>query len=282
MGMDGCVKANDLSAGIGLFAEMTQSGMQPSSITHSILVRLYQRNGYKGDAIEAVAQLYMHHGMERPTQNADSRRGPRRGGDKKGRSDGVDQTWPRSGFAAPPGQRGVYPMGGMGMVGPVGASHPPPYSAFGDASCREVHSYSQHPSALSHLHSPPFRDRYLDHSVGQHLPLRAEMPYWSSDDMVGMLGRDPFSTSHGVGPGIGMGLPMPPAGKGSARGIGGVAGLAQPPYIPGGLPSHLPADGAMRYPVGQRIGEDDGLFNPSVVGTLPWANADIPCPPGQR
>merc|ERR1712137_828489 len=64
--MDGCVKANDLSAGIGLFAEMTQAGMKPSSMTHSILVRLYQRNGYKGDAFDAVAQLYQHHGLEKP------------------------------------------------------------------------------------------------------------------------------------------------------------------------------------------------------------------------
>jgi pentatricopeptide repeat protein len=65
--MDGCVKANDLSAGVGLFAEMMQSGMKPSSITHSIFMRLYQRNGYKGNASEAVAQLYQHHGLERPT-----------------------------------------------------------------------------------------------------------------------------------------------------------------------------------------------------------------------
>jgi len=64
--MDGCVKANDLSAGVGLFAEMMQSGMRPSSITHSIFLRLYQRNGYKGNASDAVAQLYQHHGLERP------------------------------------------------------------------------------------------------------------------------------------------------------------------------------------------------------------------------
>lgn len=64
--MDGCVKANDLSAGVGLFAEMMANGMRPSSITHSIFMRLYQRNGYKGNASEAVAQLYQHHGLERP------------------------------------------------------------------------------------------------------------------------------------------------------------------------------------------------------------------------
>lgn len=67
--MDGCVKANDLSAGVGLFAEMMQNGMKPSSITHSIFLRLYQRNGYKGNAGDAVAQLYQHHGLERPMSN---------------------------------------------------------------------------------------------------------------------------------------------------------------------------------------------------------------------
>merc|ERR1719247_2150850 len=64
--MDGCVKANDVSAGVGLFEEMVYNGMRPSAITHSILARLYQRAGYEDDATEAVAQLYMHHGIERP------------------------------------------------------------------------------------------------------------------------------------------------------------------------------------------------------------------------
>merc|ERR1719291_1578396 len=70
--MDGCVKANDLAAGIGLFEEMMQSGLRPSAITHSILARLYQRAGYD-DASAAIAQLYQHHGIERPS-----------GGDRKG------------------------------------------------------------------------------------------------------------------------------------------------------------------------------------------------------
>mmetsp|Transcript_10703 Transcript_10703/g.30312 ORF Transcript_10703/g.30312 Transcript_10703/m.30312 type:complete len:543 (+) Transcript_10703:1-1629(+) len=65
--MDGCVKANDITAGVGLFEEMVQSGMRPSAITHSILARLYQRAGYEEDASEAVAQLYQHHGIERPS-----------------------------------------------------------------------------------------------------------------------------------------------------------------------------------------------------------------------
>jgi pentatricopeptide repeat protein len=64
--MDGCVKANDISAGVGLFEEMVQNGMRPSAITHSILARLYQRAGYEEDASEAVASLYQTHGIERP------------------------------------------------------------------------------------------------------------------------------------------------------------------------------------------------------------------------
>lgn len=64
--MDGCSKANDITAGVGLFEEMVIAGMRPSSITHSILMRLHQRAGYEEDAAEAVAQLYQHHGLERP------------------------------------------------------------------------------------------------------------------------------------------------------------------------------------------------------------------------
>jgi pentatricopeptide repeat protein len=81
--MDGCVKANDLSAGIGLFAEMTQAGLKPSSITHSILVRLYQRNGYKGNCFDTVAQLYQHHGLDSPDEIAE--RGGKSGGGGGGR-----------------------------------------------------------------------------------------------------------------------------------------------------------------------------------------------------
>jgi len=73
--MDGCVKANDMTAGVGLFEEMVQNGMRPSAITHSILARLYQRAGYEDDAPEAVAQLYQHHNIERPT-GGDRAKGP--------------------------------------------------------------------------------------------------------------------------------------------------------------------------------------------------------------
>eukprot|EP00929_Paragymnodinium_shiwhaense_P027554 TRINITY_DN16151_c0_g1_i1.p1 TRINITY_DN16151_c0_g1~~TRINITY_DN16151_c0_g1_i1.p1 ORF type:complete len:675 (+),score=173.63 TRINITY_DN16151_c0_g1_i1:52-2076(+) len=63
--MDGCVKVNDVAAGIGLFEELVKNGMRPSAITHSILVRLYQRTGSEEDAAEAVAQLYEQYGIER-------------------------------------------------------------------------------------------------------------------------------------------------------------------------------------------------------------------------
>ena len=86
--------------------------MKPSSITHSIFLRLqtqsnlaplpedlalkprlYQRNGYKGNvraskaqhssffsgqkrrkALDAVAQLYQHHGLEKPSVSASATR----------------------------------------------------------------------------------------------------------------------------------------------------------------------------------------------------------------
>jgi len=73
--MDGCVKANDIAAGIGLFEELIHNGMRPSAITHSILARLYQRTGSEEDASEAVAQLYEHHGIERPVGGDRGNRG---------------------------------------------------------------------------------------------------------------------------------------------------------------------------------------------------------------
>lgn len=117
--MDGCVKANDLSAGVGLFAEMANAGMKPSSITHSIFLRLYQRNGYKGNALDAVAQLYQHHGLEKPSgtvekaSRAAARRENRAKGGAKPRSTGGHA--PR-GNAKPPSQ--PPPQGPQGPQGP--------------------------------------------------------------------------------------------------------------------------------------------------------------------
>merc|ERR1719240_1892744 len=89
--MDGCVKANDVTAGVGLFEEMVHAGMRPSSITHSILARLHQRAGYEDDATEAVAQLYQHHGIERPCGGDRGRGGARKGQRSPGgRGSGLD------------------------------------------------------------------------------------------------------------------------------------------------------------------------------------------------
>ncbi|OLP93490.1 Pentatricopeptide repeat-containing protein, chloroplastic [Symbiodinium microadriaticum] len=90
--MDGCVKANDLSAGVGLFAEMAS---------------LYQRNGYKGNALDAVAQLYQHHGLEKPS--AAARRENRAKGSKSRNGAGTKQaTRARQG----PAKQGGYDGGG--------------------------------------------------------------------------------------------------------------------------------------------------------------------------
>jgi len=83
--MDGCVKANDLAAGIGLFEEMMQSGLRPSAITHSILARLYQRAGYD-DAPGSIAQLYQQHGIERPSGGDRGRTGMGPRGNRRARS----------------------------------------------------------------------------------------------------------------------------------------------------------------------------------------------------
>eukprot|EP00439_Symbiodinium_sp_Y106_P072366 s2433_g13.t1 len=125
--MDGCVKANDLSAGVGLFAEMASAGMKPSSITHSIFLRLYQRNGYKGNALDAVAQLYQHHGLEKPSgmvekaSKAAARRENRAKGSKSRNGAGTKQsTRARQG----PAKQGGYDGGGTSpsMPLPVGST----------------------------------------------------------------------------------------------------------------------------------------------------------------
>lgn len=67
--IDGCVKIGDLSTGVGFFAEMLQNGATPSSITHSILIKLYKGAGYGQQSSEAVAVLYQHHGLQPPLVN---------------------------------------------------------------------------------------------------------------------------------------------------------------------------------------------------------------------
>lgn len=73
--IDGCVKVNDVCAGVGLFAEMLDNGVRPSAITTSILMRLYQRAGYAADANEAVARLYAYYGLEKPGVDRSRHRG---------------------------------------------------------------------------------------------------------------------------------------------------------------------------------------------------------------
>jgi len=85
--LDGCVRANDPSTGNALFAEMASIGLQPSSITHNILVRLYQRAGVRGSAMESVAQLYRAHGLARPKPKARSKTCTSSSGEYNGRSE---------------------------------------------------------------------------------------------------------------------------------------------------------------------------------------------------
>lgn len=72
--IDGCVKTGDLTTGLGLFGEMLKVGAEPSSITHSILVKLYRGAGYGQHAPEAVAVLYQHHGLQPPVVGLRRRR----------------------------------------------------------------------------------------------------------------------------------------------------------------------------------------------------------------
>jgi len=61
--MDGCVKVNDITTGIGLFEEMVQCGLNPSIVTSSILARLYQRAGFK-DWHKRVLDLFWQYGLD--------------------------------------------------------------------------------------------------------------------------------------------------------------------------------------------------------------------------
>jgi len=109
--MDGCVKTNDMATGLGLFEEMVSLGLRPSAITHSILARLYQRSGYEADANEAVAQLYQHHGIERPA-GGEGRRG---GFEARGNNRGVKGAG-RSARSSPVHSPTASPMGCMAAL----------------------------------------------------------------------------------------------------------------------------------------------------------------------
>jgi len=94
--MDGCVKVGDVSAGLGLFEEMIQVGLKPSAITHSILLRLYQKGGYEEGALEAVIQLYQRHGLEKPMCGDRGTRRGQRVGSKYGQTSPTASPWLQS------------------------------------------------------------------------------------------------------------------------------------------------------------------------------------------
>jgi len=192
--MDGCVKANDVTAGVGLFEEMVNCGMRPSAITHSILTRLYQRAGYEEDAAEAVAQLYQHHGIERPT-----------GGDRN------------KGMGGKRNQRS--PLGN-GRMSPNSS----PAHSFGNSAntwCENGYENYVNQSAASTPHGSP------QHSMGQNnglfLPMDAMrgMP----PPFPGMGGSDtPYSSCQSMASGYGgslCGSPcMSPTGMDQQQGQG--------------------------------------------------------------
>lgn len=252
--MDGCVKANDLSAGIGLFAEMTQAGMKPSSITHSILVRLYQRNGYRGDCFDAVAQLYQHHGLERPNaameragKGSNNGRRERGRGGQGGNSNQREQQqshqreqaaidssgWGEQGVAphmqpAPPPHQG-FPGHGMPPVGP---------GPYGGA----------HPSMMLGDHLSPYPDQDLDPLLNVHAPHSAlgNVPYMPVEALRGnvpcnmqhmaVLGRgtSPDGSHYAGMPGMDerMAMFMPPSPQSRGLGMPGMPPGA--PWFPTG------------------------------------------------
>jgi len=183
--MDGCVKANDVTAGVGLFEEMVHAGMRPSAITHSILARLYQRAGYEDDASEAVAQLYAHHGIERPT-----------GGDR-GKGMGRRNTNHRSPGASPTAS----PMSGFGRGAWSERHDNACWGAWSDASGYDA--YTDPSAASTPCGSPHHSFGQQDH--GAFLPLDAmrgmpppfpgmagsETPYGSSGTPMGSYHASP-------------------------------------------------------------------------------------------
>mmetsp|Transcript_78713 Transcript_78713/g.227578 ORF Transcript_78713/g.227578 Transcript_78713/m.227578 type:complete len:689 (-) Transcript_78713:216-2282(-) len=240
--MDGCVKANDLSAGIGLFAEMTQSGMQPSLITHSILVRLYQRNGYKGDAYDAVAQLYLHHGIERPHGV------PERGGSKSSRSKAKSGGGDKNKMAPlKPGQVSMKERGsgreggrGSGSSGDGGGRGGPPPSGAPDPSRRMA---------------PPYMDPEYD--------LRGGYGGYPSPGPP-VLGTN---VPYGPPPPYPYGPPMPPMGRGYPPPMVGYP-YDYPPYGPGG--EMLPGYYDRRPSYGGRFYDGMEDYPPPYGGRLPY------------
>jgi pentatricopeptide repeat protein len=175
--MDGCVKANDVTAGVGLFEEMVHNGMRPSAITHSILTRLYQRAGYEEDASEAVSQLYQHHGIERPT-----------GGDR-GKGAGRHHR-EHYGRGANRGSPTASPMSGYGMHQDQGG-----WSNWGEAG-HGYESYGDQSAASTPCGSP--HHQIGGNANGVFLPMDAMRPM--PPPFPGMGGSDYASSCAGQTP----------------------------------------------------------------------------------
>jgi len=229
--MDGCVKANDVQAGVGLFEEMVKNGMRPSGITHSILARLYQRAGYEDDANEAVAQLYHHHGIERPT-----------GGDRGktvGRRDGRTN---RPNHASP----NHSPMSGYGYQdrndncwNSWGEHHG--YDGYGDASAASTPCGSpmhQTGGQGNGLYLP------MDATRGMPPPLPgmggSDTPYSGSCTPIGSC--TPMGSAYGS---FSVSPCMSPAGMDHHQGQGAIMNFPGSLGSPGG---QIPCHGAMMAP----------------------------------
>jgi len=198
--MDGCVKANDVTAGVGLFEEMVHAGMRPSTITHSILARLYQRAGYEDDATEAVAQLYQHHGIERPV-----------GGDRGGRG---------------AGRRGQRSPGGRSE--PNASPHGSPVLGFGVRHERSDSCWSQWSETQSSCGYDAFCDPLAS---GASTPIGSPMATQQTGVFL------PFDAMRGMPPPLpGMGSDTPHSS--SCRGATPVSGAFH--SSPVGSPSALP------------------------------------------
>lgn len=296
--MDGCVKANDLSAGIGLFAEMTQAGMRPSSITHSILVRLYQRNGYKGDSLDAVAQLYQHHGLDRPNLSIERGRGGRRGDfarsshlpkqrerhDHRGANaqghDGPRHLGMQAAGDASQRDPGMHSMHGGDPQVPLQCHGPPPYAGRPDAGL--AHAHQHHGIGGLPLHSqarqgcmgndfmmppyrePPYRERELEAIGGRPTYAQFEDAPWSRQHEAREHGLMP---PHGLGGGMpqhGHGHPMAPGRQVPYHSGAGASGVGGEAYR--GYDGHMPRYGR---------GEEDGRGMPwGHEGHYPGHHAD--------
>merc|ERR1719215_2573164 len=73
-------------------------------------MRLYQRNGYKGNASDAVAQLYAHHGLERPSSTEKPLRNRGVKGQKGLQQQQQQRAFEQARFAQ---HMGSFPMQGM-------------------------------------------------------------------------------------------------------------------------------------------------------------------------